>query len=117
MRISDAFPSKYLKAADLKGRPRTVIVADCLHEEVDQGERKPVAYFQDMKKALILNLTNSRTIVDAFGDETDAWVGKQIELYPTKVSFQGRLVDAIRVRIPAPPPQAEADAFEDDIPW
>jgi hypothetical protein len=30
----------------------------------------------------------------------DAWIGKPIMLYPDRVAFQGKIVDAIRVKVP-----------------
>jgi hypothetical protein len=34
MKISEAYPSKYLKAADLGGQPRTVTITDIEETEV-----------------------------------------------------------------------------------
>ena len=47
--------------------------------------------------------TNAQTIADAYGDDTEAWQGKDLEVYPDRTSFQGKLVDCIRVRILVPP--------------
>ena len=44
---------------------------------------------------------------EAFGDVVDSWAGKIIVVYPTSVDFRGKLVPALRVRIP-PPKQAAA---------
>ena len=46
-------------------------------------------------------------IASHFGNETNNWSGKQIELYIEKVPFQGMIVDAIRVRLPSAPIQDE----------
>jgi hypothetical protein len=54
-------------------------------------------------------------------DETDDWAGHQIILYPTKVDFSGRRVDAIRVDHPsknetkAPAETRKPAASDDDI--
>lgn len=102
MLISAAFPGSYLKAQDLQGRTIPVTIADCRMEDLG-GEEKPVLYFEGKERGLVLNKTNASFLVDAYGDETSQWRGRPIELYPARVQFQGRMVDAIRVRVPAPP--------------
>lgn len=114
MKITDAFPSNYLKAADLNGRTVKVTIADCELEHLDD-EQKPVLRFQGKQKGMVLNRTNAAVLAAALGDETGAWVGREVELYPDRTMFQGRMVDCLRLRVPAPPaPTAGADS---DIPW
>ena len=48
----------------------------------------------------MLNRTNNRTLRGAFGDDVDGWKGKIIVLFPTQADFRGRMVPALRVRIP-----------------
>ena len=69
MRISAAFPSKYLKAADLQGKQVTVVMSHVTMETIGDDER-PVLYFKGKDKGLVLNKTNANTIADAFGDDT-----------------------------------------------
>jgi hypothetical protein len=58
-------------------------------------------YFAGKEKGLVLNKTNANMIVEIAGsDETEDWEGVQIVLYSTRVDFQGRRVDAIRVDYP-----------------
>jgi hypothetical protein len=141
MKISAAFPSNYLKCADLGDQPRVVTVRTCVMEELGQGkdkEKKPVLYFEKGPKGLVLNVTNANTITKVYSDDTANWTGKPIELYPTQVEFRGDTVDAIRIRVPdepapaaaaaAPPPASGNDAapmaddnldeeLNDEIPW
>lgn len=110
MRIGAAFPSTYLKAADLQGRQVTVTISHIKLEEVG-GEHKPVMYFAGKERGLVLNKTNAMMIADTYGDETDAWQGQPVTLFEARVDFQGRTVAAIRVSVPkvarqAPPPPA-----------
>jgi len=107
MDIFTQFPSNYLKAADLNGSTRRVVIESLAVEELGQGEKKPVVKFVGMPTGLVLNKTNARMIAATFGAETTLWPGKELELYSEKVSFQGRIVDSIRVR--AVPPPAAAD--------
>jgi hypothetical protein len=119
MKISQLFPSKFVKAADLNGKTITLTIAKLVVEELGHGnekERKPVLYFQKATKGLVLNRTNAMTIASLYGDESDDWPGKRISIYPTRVRAFGSMQDTIRVReeIPAEPkPQAHAVQVED----
>jgi hypothetical protein len=103
---NEAFPSKYLKAADLD-RDITVTMSDVQMEELNDGGRKPILYFRGAKKGMVLNRTNWDTISAAYGDNTDTWPGNSIILYSTTVDFRGKRTAAVRVRVPpAEPPRA-----------
>src|SRR5215207_4540691 len=126
MKISDAFPSNYLKAADLNGRTVQVII-DHIDMETLGDDRRPVVYFQNKEKGLVLNKTNANNIAAVHGDDTDEWVGRPIILYPAMVDFQGRSVEAIRVnakpqpartsKAPPPPPEPTYADLDDEIPF
>ena len=70
-----------------------------------------------------MNKSNASNIAILYGDETEDWVGKEIVLFPAMVDFQGRTVEAIRVRGVraadkskgglAPKPQPQPRAFDD----
>jgi hypothetical protein len=116
--INTAFPSSYLKAADLQGR-RVPVTVDRVAMEDIGGEHKPVLFFQGKDRGLVLNKTNAAMIAEIAGsEETDEWKGVRIVLYPTKTDFQGKRVDAIRVDYPenasARPKPAPAPVADDD---
>ena len=96
MNINAAFPGSYLKAGDLQGRRVTVTMAHVAIEELG-GEHKPVLYFEGKERGLVLNKTNANIIAELHGPETDDWAGRKITIYPARVEFQGKIVDAIRV--------------------
>jgi hypothetical protein len=101
MRITDAFPSDYLKAADLQGREITAAMSIVKMEAIGRDkDMLPVLYFQGKAKGLVLNKTNANTIVSLYGDDTDNWTGSEILLYEAMVEFQGKMGPAIRVRAP-----------------
>lgn len=100
MRISSAFPSEYLKAADLQGRNAKVIIDRVEMRDVGD-DHKPILFFAGKEKGLVLNKTNANNIALAYGDDTDDWQGKEVILYEAMVDFQGRSVQAIRVRAPS----------------
>lgn len=97
MRVSEAFPSNYVKAADLRGNNARVVIDRVKIEEIGD-DRKPVLYFQGKEKGLVLNKTNANNISVLYGDDMEEWQGKEIILFPAMVDFQGRTVEAIRVR-------------------
>lgn len=100
MKATDIFSSKYLNAADLRGRDVTVTIDRVEVEKMpNSGEKKPALYFRGKDKGLLVNKTNFNTIAEVLGaEDTDDWEGKQITLYPTETDFQGKMVDCIRVR-------------------
>lgn len=125
MNINGAFPSTYLKATDLQGHRALVTMSHVKFEDIGD-DHKPVLYFQGKDKGLVLNKTNANAITDVVGsEETDHWHGKAVVLYVTKVDFQGRRVDAIRIDAPQagvqpaapPPPPATTPLNADDIPF
>ncbi len=104
MKKNDVFPSKYLKAADLNGKPVTVTIERASYEALKTPDgkenSKTVLYFVGAKKALPLNLTNWDSVAEVCGEDTDDWHGCKIELYPDTTAMAGRTVDCIRVRAP-----------------
>jgi len=52
---------------------------------------------------MVLNITNTKMIASLYGDLYDNWVGKNIQVYATKVKAFGSVTTALRVRpiIPA----------------
>ena len=144
MHIEAAFPAKYLKQADLQGRSVRVTIARMEIEDVGDGDRKPVLYFDGKDRGLALNRINADTISSTYGPETDAWIGQVIELYPDpNVYYGGKKVGGLRVRVPRqatahviqpqraplngqpggyternpPPPTATAADLDDEIPF
>lgn len=97
MNVNEAFPSDYLKAADLQGREVPVIINQVQMETIG-SDHKPVLYFMGKQKGIVLNKTNSMNIASVYGPETEAWTGKPLILFAAWVDYQGKSVQAIRVR-------------------
>jgi hypothetical protein len=135
MDIFEQFPSKYLKASDLRGQQARVVMEQVTTEDIGQ-DRRAILYFKGKQKGLVLNKTNASTIAESYGQNTDGWEGKEITLYPSKTDYQGKRVDCIRLQIDQPRPRrpqptpAAAPApvhdernpplreeMNDDIPW
>lgn len=119
MNINEAFPSKFLKAADLQGRRITAKIADVALEKVGD-DQKPVCHFEGRVKPLVLNKTNSMIIAEITGSaQTEKWIGCEVVLYSARVDFQGRRVDSVRVdHVPVKSSAASgADIVSDEIPF
>ena len=104
MDINAAFPTKYIKAADLQGREIQVIIDRVVMEPMDKRGQQvmtPIIYFQGKQKGLVLNKTNAKNVAAIYGTNTDGWIGKSITLMSAWVDYQGQTVEAIRIR-PAP---------------
>ncbi len=108
-----AFQSSFLSKEDLQS-PRIMTIENVTENELqgDGGkEMKPVAHFRGVDKGLVLNNINWDTIQDAYGEESDDWTGKQIELYfDPSIMFGSKRVGGIRVRLPRGDVSAKAAA-------
>jgi hypothetical protein len=102
--LNDAFPSKYLKATDL-AEPvvATIKLAELEHIKGFDGKEqaKVVLYFAKKLKPLPLNRTNFESVGDICGSyDSDDFTGTKIELYATKTSMNGKVMDCVRIRAP-----------------
>ena len=128
----EVFPSKYLTASDLNGKPVTVTIESATLETLTtlegKAQTKTIVGFRGARKTLPLNATNWDAVAAATGkDDTDGWPGHSIELYPTTTTMQGKSVPCIRIRPPAQhelpklkqaaPKQSVADDMEDEVPF
>ena len=96
MNIYDAFPSKYLRCADLQGRTIRAVVANVVTEQMGK-DMKPVIYFSGKQKGLVINKTKAMLLADAWGPETPNWLGREVSLRPDKALFEGKVTDAIAI--------------------
>jgi len=109
MNINDAFPSPYLRAADLDAnKSYSVIIEDVIMKDVgteEKPEDKPVMSFVGRKKGLILNRTNASQLSLMFGGDTLEWKGQAVNLTVVMTSFKGG-TPGIRVVAAQQQPQA-----------
>lgn len=105
MNLDQMFPSNYLKASDVEHSP--VVTIKSLEFETLKGENgdeeKPIVYFNEFDKGMVLNKTNGNTIGGLYGRETDAWIGQRIMLFAADVDAYGKTTRAIRVSAKKPP--------------
>lgn len=104
MRISEEFSGSFLKASDLP-QPKVFTISGCEKAKLPEGDTKPALRFSGCSQQLVLNKTNAVCLAEWFGDSTEQWTGRQVELYATQTHFGGRMVPCIRVRLPQQPQQ------------
>ena len=98
MKVNEMFPSKYIANGDLQGKDLTLTIGYVEMEDLGDGEKKPVLYFDGRNKGLVLNRTNTKRVASMHGNDTDGWIGQEITLYPTETEFKGDTVPCIRIR-------------------
>lgn len=126
MNVNEAFPSNYIKAADLQGR-QVLVKMDRAEYEMIGNDKKLILFFEGKEKGMVLNKTNANNIAAIYGDDTDDWKGAEIVLFEAMVDFQGKTVPAIRVRAPQKKPVQQRkpamanagprDDMDDEIPF
>jgi hypothetical protein len=113
MNINEAFPSKYLSAADLPDQGITVTIHSVSMELIagdkDKEEQKAILYFVEEKltgnKGMLLNRTNAKEITKQMGTpETEDWFNRRITIFPTQTTYMGEEVACIRVKLRGPAP-------------
>jgi hypothetical protein len=115
----------FLKVGDIKvSGPRRVVIVGVTEGKYD----KPDLELDDGTK-LSINATNNRTLMSAYGWESEGWLDKEIELSVGKAEYQGELQDSIVVKpisLPIerkpPPPQPKGENgkrgdMDDEIPF
>jgi hypothetical protein len=105
MHIDELRESRFLKQSEVDP-PEVVTISACRQVDVAKEGAEPemrwCLMFHELDKPMTLNSTNGQLIAKITGsEESDGWIGKQIELYRDEnVSFGGKLVGGIRVRKP-----------------
>lgn len=90
LREIPAYQSKYLKAADLRGRSvKATISAITLEEFMNRTtkarEKSAVIWFEGKNKGLVINKTRLIQLEEIFStDDTDRYLGHQVCLNPTR---------------------------------
>ena len=95
------FLGAYLQKEEIPDAGTTARIRESKEETLEENERsKLILYFDGIDKGLVCNVTNINVLIDVLGsDETDDWIGRDIELYVDHgVMFAGKRVGGIRVR-------------------
>ena len=110
--VSELYPPKWVKAADLNGHAVTVKITDVAVESFRQpdGSSKQAALlaFEGKTKRLILNKTQCKQLVEITGSERfEDWVGRAVSLAPATAQ-NGKPTISIRSGHGAGKPAGEA---------
>ena len=87
MKLSDMFPSRYVRGVDLQGQSVTVTIEKIQLEKMRPNPKSPeikkyVLYTVEGKKGIVLLKVLASQIAHALGsEETDDWKEKKITLY------------------------------------
>jgi hypothetical protein len=103
-----------LKAKDFVGKNMKLVISHTEEVHFDATDSQPAndklaLHFEGKEKRLILNATNTETLINAYGADDDGWKGKEIALstkdYSDKGFGHGWIVSALEVE------------FDDAIPF
>jgi hypothetical protein len=118
MKTKDLVGGKYIKAeTDLivNNRPAQmhVQISDVTLEEIGD-DRKYVLHFSNSDKSLILNKTNTSTLLGLYpAAETDEWIGSWVTLTAVETEYAGKRVWGTRIALTVPDAAAQASAAPD----
>ena len=95
----DYFPSNFFKADDAVTGPIDLTITDIHPEKMQDGKLKPVVFFKEDRRGLVLNITNKNALVmmTKSKDPVDA-VGLKVQLVAVEAEFQGKPCMALRIR-------------------
>ena len=131
MKKADVFPSKYLKCADLNGKPITVtidrVTFETLKSPDGKEQNKNVLYFRGGKKASAAQYDELGCLRRDLRRGHRGLAGTSNRAPTGQDQMAGKTVDCIRIRPPAQrelpkqkPPAAEpppVNDMNDVIPW
>lgn len=104
--MSQAFPGRYMKAADLP-QPKILTITNVEQGTYSDGKPSWSLRFQETEQQLGINKTNTQTIIEIYGQFSEQWIGRQIEAFATTTEMQGRTVPCVRLRAPSQAQQAQ----------
>jgi hypothetical protein len=126
MKISEMLASNWLRKEDLSDPVggEVFTIKKLTEELVGQDQQsKWACHWRERDVApMLLNKTNLRILAAMLGDDTDGWIGKEVEVYhDPSISYGGQLVGGLRVRPPRPPKprarQPRTELPDDDVPF
>ena len=99
MDVGSFLSGSFLTHLDLPAPTQIWTIRDVKQQMVGT-DTKICVYFNEHQKALGLNKTNLRMIVDGYTCYSETWLGRPIELRKDRCDYQGRDVDCVRVTVP-----------------
>jgi hypothetical protein len=105
-KVSETYAGAYVTGAELQplGLRRSALIHQAVQEVVGQENATPKIVLdlvskqgQPWPRRVVLNKTNALQLAAAFGDDTDDWVGKTVEIWGEMVMFKGKATPGIRL--------------------
>jgi hypothetical protein len=110
VKASEFYAGRYAKASELPDNLRLpVTVSKVTAETVGQDQKDKVVIWpraadgRAWPRGIVLNKTNQEILSAAYGDETDAWLNRPLEVWKGQARFNGQVVPSIRIDVPPPP--------------
>jgi hypothetical protein len=122
MNIHEFFKSNYVAADDLKGQVVACKInriegVKLIDDETKAEKTRPVLFFEGFKKGFLCAAKiNAFTIVEMYGEDVNAWIGKVILLYPDVCMYKGKLTKCIRVKMQTPVDGMRIDSVQPSAP-
>jgi hypothetical protein len=104
--LTDFCGRTFIKPGDVRKPTREIIAG------VSKGKFDKLELTFESGNVLSLNGTNTKTLRRAYGRDSDALIGKEIELFLGTIPYNGTDNDAVLVKAISP-----ADAEFNDIPY
>ena len=92
-------------------KPKPLTITTVEKAEMNDGKQKPVLYFAEDTRGLVLNKENRDVLAERFGRDPRAWAGKKVTLITRRVRGPNGPCPGIRF---ADPPVSEQ--IDDEIP-
>ena len=107
-RASEMRDSPWLASEDLDGVNEVTLTISNVYKNADVefegGRKKEIVFsleFEKAKRQLILNGTNRKSLIKAFGADVKGWIGKRVVVYVEDNIKVGREIKkGLRVRLP-----------------
>jgi hypothetical protein len=75
-------------------------VVETIQKEDQPPERKLGLKFEGHSGLiLLLNKTNTKRLIEKYGDEFRSWEGRSVNISITQVSYKGKQVDSVQVEV------------------
>jgi hypothetical protein len=85
--------STFVKVADVRSGQMQEKIASV---EIGQFGKPDITFESGAK--LSINATNNKTLMRAFGTDSDGWIGHVVELYLGEIDYQGKPQEAVLLR-------------------
>ncbi len=87
----------YFNTSDIVKPAKYTIMGYYIMTFGNDSKRKVVLILKDEKKRFVLNKTNAFKIASKYGQDANAWTGKEIVIEPASIMFNGKEIKTLSV--------------------